>query len=55
MHCHIGWHAAMGFALQIIEALDDIKVADTCLLKDTCQSYHEYAAKNDIVTVDSGI
>lgn len=55
MHCHIGWHAAMGFALQIIEALDDIKVADTCLLKDTCQSYREYAAKYDIVTADSGI
>jgi len=57
MHCHIGWHAAMGFALQIIENLDGIKdtVADTCTLQDTCKAYNEYATEYSIVTQDSGI
>ncbi|KAK5124865.1 hypothetical protein LTR85_001055 [Meristemomyces frigidus] len=57
MHCHIGWHAAMGFALQIIENLEAIKdtVTDTCLLQDTCKAYNAYATEFDITTNDSGI
>ncbi|KAK5135794.1 hypothetical protein LTR08_004620 [Meristemomyces frigidus] len=57
MHCHIGWHAAMGFALQIIENLDGIKdtVADTCLLQDTCRDYNAYAEPLHIISHDSGI
>jgi len=57
MHCHIGWHAAMGLALQIIENLDGIKdtVTDSCLLEDTCKAYREYATEYDLTTNDSGI
>lgn len=57
MHCHIGWHAAMGFALQIIENLDGIKdtVTNECLLEETCKAYNAYATEYDIITTDSGI
>jgi len=57
MHCHIGWHNAMGFALQIIENLAGIKdtVTDECTLLNTCKSYTAYANQDDIVTTDSGV
>jgi len=57
LHCHIGWHAAMGFALQIIENLDGIKdtVKQPANLNDNCASYNAYAAQNGIGTADSGI
>lgn len=55
MHCHIGWHSSMGFALQIIENLDGIKVENPALLESTCSSYRSYANEYSIVTDDSGI
>ncbi|KAI9708583.1 MAG: hypothetical protein M1820_003801 [Bogoriella megaspora] len=57
MHCHIGWHTSMGFAMQIIEAQDLIKptVTDSCLLDDTCKSWRKYATGNDIKVTDSGV
>lgn len=57
MHCHIGWHTSMGFALQIIEAKDEIKktVKNSCQLDGTCSKWHEYAKKFDIVVGDSGV
>ena len=57
MHCHIGWHAAMGFALQIIENLKGIAdtVADTCLLKNTCKSWKSYAGPLGLTSHDAGI
>ncbi|KAK3115509.1 hypothetical protein LTR53_005045 [Teratosphaeriaceae sp. CCFEE 6253] len=57
MHCHIGWHNAMGFALQIIENLEGIKasVTDECTLLNTCKSFIEYAEEYDIQTQDSGV
>ncbi|KAK5167025.1 uncharacterized protein LTR77_007754 [Saxophila tyrrhenica] len=57
LHCHIGWHNAMGFALQIIENLEGI--ADTIKyggqIEDTCSAWSEYAAAYNIVTEDSGV
>jgi hypothetical protein len=55
MHCHIGWHVSMGFALQIIEAKDQIKetVQDSC--HGTCKSWNKYAELNHIVVDDSGV
>ncbi|KAK3673985.1 hypothetical protein LTR78_006187 [Recurvomyces mirabilis] len=57
MHCHIGWHNAMGFALQIIEAQDLINstAIDTCAMDNTCKKYNEYASEFDIVMHDSGV
>ncbi|KAK5110025.1 hypothetical protein LTR62_006392 [Meristemomyces frigidus] len=57
MHCHIGWHNAMGFALQIIEAQDLIPgtVADVPLMDKVCRNYNSYATEFDVVTPDSGV
>ena len=47
----------MGFALQIIEAKDQIadSVTDSCKIKDTCAAWDAYAATNGIVVNDSGV
>jgi len=57
MHCHIGWHNAMGFALQIIEGLEEIKetVEYACQNEDNCDAWHAYAEEYDIIVTDSGI
>ncbi|EMC99490.1 hypothetical protein BAUCODRAFT_57035, partial [Baudoinia panamericana UAMH 10762] len=58
LHCHIGWHVAMGFALQIIENMENIAstVTDSCLMQDTCTAWDSYAvANNDVDTTDSGV
>ncbi|KAF2233277.1 multicopper oxidase [Viridothelium virens] len=57
MHCHIGWHTSMGFAMQIVEAQDLIKpsIDDTCLLDDTCKSWRKYANSASLTTTDSGV
>ena len=57
MHCHIGWHVSMGFALQIVEQKSKIPstVADTCVLKNTCSTWGNYATANDIKVLDSGV
>ncbi|KAI5204917.1 hypothetical protein E4T38_04493 [Aureobasidium subglaciale] len=57
MHCHIGWHVAMGFALQFIEGQELIKdsVANTCLVNDVCTTWRPWAQENGIHTDDSGV
>jgi FtsP/CotA-like multicopper oxidase with cupredoxin domain len=57
MHCHIGWHVSMGFALQIIEAKEEIKetVTDSCQLEGTCKTWNQYATLNHVVAHDSGV
>ncbi|KAI7009887.1 Laccase-3 [Hortaea werneckii] len=56
-HCHVGWHVAMGFALQIIENQEGINetVHDTCMLQDTCKNWREYAREFDVFAEDSGV
>ncbi|KAH0354598.1 laccase precursor, partial [Aureobasidium melanogenum] len=57
MHCHIGWHVAMGFALQFIEGQELIKdtVTDTCFLNDVCDSWRPWAKEKGIYVDDSGV
>lgn len=57
MHCHIGWHTSMGFALQIVEQKSKIPstVADSCALQDTCSTWDNYATANNIKVLDSGV
>ena len=57
MHCHIGWHVSMGFALQIIEAKEQIAetVTDSCQLEGTCKTWNQYATLNHVVAHDSGV
>lgn len=57
MHCHIGWHVSMGFALQFIENQDGINdtISDSCLLDNTCATWRDWADEKGIVTDDSGV
>ena len=56
MHCHIGWHTSEGFALQIVERVDEIAaITDTDLLSDTCTAWNTYAEANDVFAEDSGV
>ncbi|KAF2874488.1 multicopper oxidase-domain-containing protein [Massariosphaeria phaeospora] len=48
MHCHIGWHSEMGFALQILEAKSTIKetVGDgVCTLEQVCGKWGEWTKR----------
>lgn len=56
MHCHIGWHTSEGFALQIVERVDEIPgITDTDILNDTCDAWNTYAVANDMYAEDSGV
>lgn len=47
MHCHIGWHAAMGFTMEIVEGdIDtiDSTVTNSCQVDNTCKAWNKYAA-----------
>lgn len=47
----------MGFALQIIEAKEQIKetVTDSCQLEGTCKTWNQYAEQNHVYAHDSGV
>lgn len=57
MHCHIGWHTSMGFALQILEgqSLIEDTVKDECALYGTCANWKTWAAQNNFMQHDSGV
>jgi len=49
MHCHIGWHLAEGFSMQIIEhALSIPSLYSKTALTNTCSAWNTYAAKNGV-------
>ncbi|KAI5864444.1 putative multicopper oxidase [Durotheca rogersii] len=56
MHCHIGWHASQGFALQVVEREAEIpQLCDMDSLNSTCANWHHYVAEKGIIQDDSGI
>ncbi|KAH3919116.1 hypothetical protein HBI56_100110 [Parastagonospora nodorum] len=57
MHCHIGWHTSMGFALQILEGQSMIKdtVKDTCEMYGTCANWNKWVASRGFKQHDSGV
>ncbi|KAF2494641.1 hypothetical protein BU16DRAFT_573046 [Lophium mytilinum] len=57
MHCHIGWHTSMGFALQFLEMKSKIKgtITDSCVLTGTCDTWKDYADANNVEVEDSGV
>ncbi|KAK8035117.1 multicopper oxidase [Apiospora rasikravindrae] len=56
MHCHIGWHAEQGFALQFVERQSEIpSVTDTSLLNDNCNAWASYNSAINVFQDDSGI
>ncbi|KAH6654064.1 multicopper oxidase [Truncatella angustata] len=43
MHCHIGWHASQGFALQIVERQSEIPdIVNSSAIRDTCATWISY-------------
>lgn len=56
LHCHIGWHANEGFALQLVERYSEIAaLMDYDRMNSTCAAWDVYAAASNIVQEDSGI
>ncbi|KAJ4270463.1 hypothetical protein NW762_002145 [Fusarium torreyae] len=59
MHCHIGWHAAEGFSLQLIVREDEIPglVSDQEYkdMKDGCKAWNEFSHGMKMEQDDSGI
>ncbi|KAF6831824.1 extracellular dihydrogeodin oxidase laccase [Colletotrichum musicola] len=56
MHCHIGWHTSLGFALQLIERPDEIAaITNTETLNSTCANWEAYASEGNVHQEDSGV
>jgi hypothetical protein len=57
MHCHVGWHTSMGFALQFIEGKSMVSstVKDTCALQETCKGWNNWVAETGFQQHDSGV
>jgi FtsP/CotA-like multicopper oxidase with cupredoxin domain len=57
MHCHIGWHTSMGFALQILEGQSMIKdtVKDECGMYGTCANWNKWVESRNFKQHDSGV
>jgi FtsP/CotA-like multicopper oxidase with cupredoxin domain len=53
LHCHIGWHVSMGFALTFIEQRNAIK--PTANIKQQCADWKKYADAHNITQDDSGV
>lgn len=56
MHCHIGWHVSEGFALQLVERIDEINaLTDFDTLNSTCAAWDTYAEISGVELEDSGV
>lgn len=56
MHCHIGWHASEGFALQFIERYNEIAaLTNEPRLTNGCESWTSFSEEMKIEQEDSGI
>jgi hypothetical protein len=59
LHCHIGWHASEGLALQFLENENAMRglfeYSDYWTLKSSCDSWSNYEQVDDVYEVDSGI
>ena len=59
LHCHIAWHAGSGLALQVMERQAEITgtIGSGSLgpIRDQCESWKGWVAKNPIHQEDSGV
>ncbi|OAA52124.1 laccase Lcc4 [Cordyceps fumosorosea ARSEF 2679] len=56
MHCHIGYHVEMGFALQFVERAAEIPgIVDGDALEEGCAAWTQFQRENGIVQDDSGV
>ncbi|GKT45069.1 laccase-1 [Colletotrichum spaethianum] len=56
MHCHIGWHTSLGFALQLIERPTEIAaITNVDTMNSTCANWNAYALEDSVHQEDSGV
>jgi hypothetical protein len=56
MHCHIGFHAVGGLAIQFVERYSEIRdLIDYDTLSQTCNSWDGWQNSEHLVDIDSGI
>jgi hypothetical protein len=56
MHCHIAWHTAEGFALQLLERESEMSaLMDVTNINSTCANWDTYKSDDDVVQDDSGV
>lgn len=47
MHCHVGFHATEGFAVQVVERISEIRpLIDQDILNGTCDAWNAYGKVN---------
>jgi FtsP/CotA-like multicopper oxidase with cupredoxin domain len=56
MHCHIGWHAAEGFSIQLLERINEIPALTSSeTMNTTCNAWDSFVTSSSIEQEDSGI
>lgn len=56
MHCHVGYHAVAGLAIQFVEQYSKIRdLIDYKALSQTCNSWDHWQTSQHLVEFDSGI
>ncbi|KAH7157936.1 multicopper oxidase-domain-containing protein [Dactylonectria estremocensis] len=56
MHCHIGWHASEGFAVQFVERQSEIPdITDVSLVDEVCEHWNLFQETHEIEQHDSGV
>ncbi|KAK4041135.1 Cupredoxin [Parachaetomium inaequale] len=57
MHCHIGWHVAMGLGIQFLERKNDImELMHLDQMQPNCEAWRAYAATSPYLPkIDSGL
>jgi hypothetical protein len=54
-HCHILWHSATGFGIDILENPEEIQAFDIPSEKfQLCKDWNAYVATGQVVQIDSG-
>ncbi|KAF2138179.1 multicopper oxidase [Aplosporella prunicola CBS 121167] len=57
-HCHIAWHASMGYNIMIMERGDDLALTQGAIpmvMEQTCTDWKEWTSKNVVNQIDAGI
>ncbi|KAH7052136.1 multicopper oxidase-domain-containing protein [Macrophomina phaseolina] len=56
-HCHIAWHASMGYNIEILERGDELAAAGAIpmVMQQTCDDWKEWSGRNVVNQIDAGI
>ncbi|CAG7927995.1 unnamed protein product [Penicillium olsonii] len=55
-HCHIAWHASLGYNIQILERGEEIRDMEIpFIMQQTCDDWDEWSHHNVVEQIDAGI